>query len=105
MYISHSFVEFLKNCANFLWILRCVTLWTFLRVELMCFSLCNDSKTAEFGPSEFIQYIVAGIYQMNIIKQGQVKVTSHNERLNFLLFIFLHSCIIDISTYHISQFF
>ena len=32
-------------------------LWTFLCVELMCFSLCNDSKTTKFGPSEFIQYI------------------------------------------------
>jgi hypothetical protein len=32
-------------------------LWTFLRLELMCFSLCNDSKTTKFGPSEFIQYI------------------------------------------------
>jgi hypothetical protein len=56
-YILHSFVEFSKNCAGFLWILRCVVLWTFLRVELMCFSLCNDSKTTKFGPSEFIQYI------------------------------------------------
>ena len=46
-----------KNCAGFLWILRCVILWTFLRVELMCFSLCNDSKTTKFGPREFIQYI------------------------------------------------
>jgi hypothetical protein len=27
-----------------------------LRVELMCFSLWNDSKTTKFGPSEFIQY-------------------------------------------------
>jgi hypothetical protein len=53
----NSFVEFSKNCAGFLWILRCVVLWTFLRVELMCFSLCNDSKTTKFGPSEFIQYI------------------------------------------------
>ena len=37
--------------------LHCVVLWTFLRVGLMCFSLCNDSKTTKFGPSEFIQYI------------------------------------------------
>jgi hypothetical protein len=66
-YILHSFVEFAKNCAGFLWILRCVVLWTFLRVELMCFSLCNDSKTKKFGPSEFIQYIEG------YFKQGQVK--------------------------------
>jgi adenosylcobinamide amidohydrolase len=26
---------------------------SFLRVELMCFSLCNDWKTPKFGPSEF----------------------------------------------------
>jgi hypothetical protein len=56
IYISHSFVEFSKNCAGFLWILRCVALWPFFRVELVCFSLCNDSKTPKFGPSEFIQY-------------------------------------------------
>jgi hypothetical protein len=36
IYISHSFVEFSKNCAGFLWILRCVALWPFLRVELVC---------------------------------------------------------------------
>jgi hypothetical protein len=29
IYISHSFVEFSKNCAGFLWILRCVALWPF----------------------------------------------------------------------------
>ena len=56
IYISHSFVEFSKNCAGILWILRCVALWPFLRVELVCFSLCNDSKIPKFGPSEFIQY-------------------------------------------------
>jgi hypothetical protein len=33
IYISHSFVKFSKNCAGFLWILRCVAHWTFLRVE------------------------------------------------------------------------
>ena len=32
-----------------------VALWTLLRVELMCFSLCNNSKTPKFGPREFIQ--------------------------------------------------
>ena len=41
---------------NTMWKIRCVALWTLLRVELMCFSLCNDSKTRKFGPSEFIQY-------------------------------------------------
>jgi hypothetical protein len=56
IYISHSFVEFSKNCAGFLWEIRCVALWTLLRVELMYFSLCNDSKTQKIGPSEFIQY-------------------------------------------------
>ena len=55
--IKLYFVEFSKNCAGFLWILRCIVLWTFLRVELMCFSLCNVSKTTKFGPSELIQYI------------------------------------------------
>ena len=56
IYMKHSFVEFSKNCAGFLWKIRCVALWTLLRVEFMCFSLCNDSKTPKFGPSEFIQY-------------------------------------------------
>ena len=65
IYISRSFVEFSKNCAGFLWILRYVALWPFLRVELVCFSLCNISKTPKFGPSEFIQYSGS--------KQGQVK--------------------------------
>ena len=54
----NCFIEFSKNCAGFLWILRWVALWTFLHVELMCFSLCNDSKPPKFGPSEFIQYSV-----------------------------------------------
>ena len=69
IYISHSFVEFSKNCASFLWILRCVALWPFLRVELVCFSLCNDSKTPKFGPMQrILQY-----YNIVDYKQGQVK--------------------------------
>jgi hypothetical protein len=47
IYISHSFIEFSMNWAGFLWILR----------ELVSFSLCNDSKTPKFEPSEFIQYL------------------------------------------------
>jgi hypothetical protein len=59
-------VEFSKNCAGFLWILRCVVLWTFLRVELMYFSLCNDSKTTIWTQQIYTIY-------RRIFKQGQVK--------------------------------
>ena len=69
IYISQSFVEFSKNCAGFLWKIRCVALCTLLRVEFMCFSLCNDSKTPKFGPSEFIQYSgLSGIYKDKFLK-------------------------------------
>jgi hypothetical protein len=63
--ISHRFVEFSKNCAGFLSKIGCVALWTLWRVELMYFSLCNDSKTPKFGP--------ANLYNIVAYKQGQFK--------------------------------
>ena len=65
--ISQSFVEFSKNCAGFLWIfLRCVALWTFLRVELMFFfSYWTPRKPQNLDP--------ANLYNIVEYKQGQVK--------------------------------
>jgi hypothetical protein len=47
-------------------------IWPFLRVELVCFYLCNDSKTPKF-----IQYSgisdTENLYNIVEYKQGQVK--------------------------------
>jgi hypothetical protein len=40
--------------------------WTLLRVELMCLSLCNDSKTPKFGHLDPVN-----LYNIVEYKQGQ----------------------------------